>query len=243
MLVFDYRAYKLAANLRINGVVSAERKLVSCLALSLVFLFHPATIESASAQLIKLPQWKLTEQEAMSLTGTAQEKKLQEALEQAKEKNQADGYPQSECLFNLGIHFTELNKPAEAESYFAQAVDLKQSGLKKVMSTGGYVPGILPAYSNPEQEHDGKVHDLANCLSWLGRTYVIEKNYDQAAKAFNQAIMLLDTSKDPNHEAIVLPDTLLRAARVERLRNHLSEAKKMEERASYILKNRQILDR
>jgi len=195
------------------------------------------------AQMIKLPQWKLTEQEAMSLTGTAQEKKLLEALEQAKEKNQADCYPQSECFFNLGIHFTDVNKATQAESYFKQAVELKEAALKTVMSSGGYVPGILPAYSNAEQEHDGKVHDLANCLSWLGRTYVNEKKYDDASKVFNQAILLLDTSKDPNHEAIVLPDTLLRAAHVERILNHLSVAKKMEERASFILKNRQMLDR
>ncbi|CAN5508919.1 hypothetical protein BH10CYA1_BH10CYA1_40450 [soil metagenome] len=196
----------------------------------------------AQAQLIKLPQWKLTEQEAMSLTGTAQETKLREALEQAKEKNQADGYPQSECLFNLGIHFTDINKASEAESFFKQAVNIKQAGLKKVMSTGSYVPGILPAYSNAAQEHDGKVHDLANCLSWLGRIYVIERKYAEASKVFSQAILMLDTSKDPNHEAILLPDTLLRAARVERLLNHLSEAKKMEDRASFILKNRQVLD-
>ncbi|MBS1994387.1 MAG: hypothetical protein JSS83_27935, partial [Cyanobacteria bacterium SZAS LIN-3] len=147
------------------------------------------------------------------------------------------------CLFNLGIYYTDVNKSAQAETSFSQAVDYKTAALKKTLSAGGYVPGILPAYSDAQQEHDGKVHDLANCLSWLGRTYVVEKKYEDAEKVFNQAIKLLDTSEDPNHEAIVLPDTLLRAARVERLLNHLSEAKKMEDRARFILKNRQMLDR
>lgn len=201
------------------------------------------SVNEAQAQKIKLPQWKLTEYDAMNLTGHAREQKLNEALEQAKEANQADGYPQSDCLFNLGIYYTDVNKSAQAETSFSQAVDYKTAALKKTLSAGGYVPGILPAYSDAQQEHDGKVHDLANCLSWLGRTYVIEKKYEDAEKVFNQAIKLLDTSEDPNHEAIVLPDTLLRAARVERLLNHLSEAKKMEDRARFILKNRQMLDR
>jgi tetratricopeptide (TPR) repeat protein len=191
----------------------------------------------------KLPQWKATEIDALELSGGAREHKLNQALEEAKACNQADAYPQSECLFELGVYFTDIGKTAQAEHYFSEAAELKSAGLKKVLSASGWKPGTMPAYSNPGQEHDGKVHDLANCLSWLGRAYFAEKKYEDAAHAFGRAIELLDTSKDPDHESIILPDTLLRAARIERLLNHLSEAKKMEERARYILSHRSLQGR
>jgi tetratricopeptide (TPR) repeat protein len=214
--------------------------------LSLAFLLAApcVVITTVGAQPThKLPLWKSTEMDALELSGGAREHKLNEALEQAKACNQADFYPQSECLFELGVYFIDIGKTAQAEQYFSEAVELKSTGLKKVLSASGWVPGILPAYSDPAQEHEGKVHDLANCLSWLGRADFAEKKYEEAAHAFARAIELLDTSKDPNHEAIVLPDTLLRAARVERLLNHLSEAKKMEEHARYILSHRTLTDR
>jgi TolA-binding protein len=99
---------------------------------------------------------------------------------------------------------------------------------------------MLPAYSNAKQEKEGKTHDLANCLSWLGRAYFAEKKYEDAEQAFKRSLELLNTSKDPDHESIALPDTLLRAARVERLLNHVSEGQKMEEQARYILRKRHL---
>jgi tetratricopeptide (TPR) repeat protein len=216
---------------------------LSLTVLALIYWLGHWSTPAIAQQQNKLPGWKSSEIEAMALSGGAREHKLNEALEQARAYNQADGYPQSECLFELGVYFTDIGKTAQAEEYFSEAVAMKSAGIKKMLAVSGWVPGILPAYSDAAQEHTGKTHDLANCLSWLGRAYFAEKKYDLAAQSFSRAIQLLDTSKDPDHEAIILPDTLLRAARVERLLNHLNEAKKMEERARYILRSRRELDR
>ncbi len=202
------------------------------------------TTSAAQAQeKIKLPQWKTTEIEALELSGGAREHKLNDALEQARASKQADAYPESDCLFELGVYFTDIGKTAQAEQYFNDAVTIKTAGMKKILTTSGWIPGNLPAYSDATQERNGKTHDLANCLSWLGRAYFAGKKFEDAEQAYGRAIKLLDTSNDPDHESVILPDTLLRAARVERLLNHLAEAKKMEERARYILSHRQMLDK
>ena len=176
----------------------------------------------------------------MNVSGGARLQLLNKALDEAKVFNQADSYPQSQCLFELAIYYTDIGKSGEAEHYFKEAAEYKLAASKKILTTTSDIPGLLPAYSNAVQEREGKIHDLANCLSWLGRTCFAEKKYDEAAHSFNQAIELLDTDKDPDHEAIILPDTLLRAARVERILNHLNEAKKMEERARFILRHRRL---
>ena len=44
--------------------------------------------------------------------------------------------------------------------------------------------------------------------------------------AFGRAIALIDTSKDAQREAIILPETLLRAAKVQRLLNHFGRGAK-----------------
>ncbi len=199
-------------------------------------VFGPASAQVKS----KLPSWKSTEMEALELAGGAREHKLKEALDEARQTRQADGYPESECLFELGVYFTDIGKTAQAEEYFSQAAAIKTAGMQKILTTAGPIPGSLPAYSDAKQEREGKTHDLANCLSWLGRAYLNEKKYDEAEQAFKRALDLLDTSKDPEHESISLPDTLLRAARVERLLNHVSEAQKMEERARLILRKRHL---
>src|SRR5580692_5812514 len=86
----------------------------------------------------KLPKWKSTAIDAQELSGGAREHKLNEALQQAKVCNQADAYPQSECLFELGVYFTDIGKTGQAEQYFSEAVELKSAGLKKVLSTSGW---------------------------------------------------------------------------------------------------------
>jgi tetratricopeptide (TPR) repeat protein len=217
--------------------------------ISLLSALAAGSVMAAAAN--DLPQWKIIEDQAMELTGGAREHKLNEALSEAKQYNQPDGYPQSECLFELGVYFTDIGKTAQAEKYFFEAADLKNAALhnslfgqevKEDKLTHSPIV-FLPAYSDAKAEHQGKVHDLANCLSWLGRAYTAEKKYEEAEDVFGKALALLDTSKDPDHESILLPETLLRAAKVERLLNHLNEAKKMEEKACYILHNRHALDR
>jgi len=209
----------------------------------LVFFFSGALQSCLAQSKATLPQWKITEEEAQELFGGAREHKLNQALEQAKACKQPDEYPQSECLFELGLYYTDIGKISQAEQYFSLACDEKTLALHKLLCRTGPSSGTLPSYQDAKQEHEGKLHDLANCLSWLGRAYFSQKKYEEAAHAYGQAIELLDTNSDPNHEAVILPDTLLRAARVQRLLNHLTEAKKLEARAQYILRHRDAIER
>ena len=140
---------------------------------------------TVSAEPTKLPQWKISEDQAAELSGGAREHKLEEALAEAKVCDQPDAYPQSDCLFELGVYFTDVGKTAQAEKYFFEAADLKNAHLHKSLLSGEFAsrqkdrPMYLPAYANAEQEREGKIHDLANCLSWLGRAYSAEKKYDE----------------------------------------------------------------
>lgn len=82
---------------------------------------------------------------------------------------------------------------------------------------------------------------MANCQSWLGRTFLAERKYGEAASVLEQAITLLDSSTKKDGEVILLPDTLQPYAKALRALHRNEEADKVEARAAKIIATRRLL--
>jgi TolA-binding protein len=100
---------------------------------------------------------------------------------------------------------------------------------------------ILPAYSTPADEKAGKIHSLANCLFWLGRSQAKSRQYREAAMTLAEALTEMRSNPKPEMEVIIMPDTLLEYAHVLYALNEPAQAKKMEEEANRLLKERKLL--
>lgn len=192
------------------------------------------------------PHWKELTTEAYSGSPQGRQEKLVDALNEAKTLAQIDGYPQSECLFELGALAVEQNKLEAAQKNFEEAKALKEKALGILWTREcfdkGEKLGYLPAYSNPEQELHGKRHDLANCLGWLGDVYLKESHTAEAATTYSQSIKVMEAN-GPETEAIIFPEVLLKYARTLRLLGRANEARQVEERAKQFLAKRQLLDK
>ena len=202
---------------------------------------------SAGAKPVRniMPQWYNLQQEAYGLKGDLKVQKLQAALAAAHDFKQADHYPESEVLFNLAVYFSEQNKQSEAEKYLLEAIALKQAGLAISLAGRHNSPpenGIyLPAYSEKESELAAKKHALANCQSWLGRTLLAENKFAEAVLVLEQSIALMDGSRKPDGEVILLPDTLRPYAKALRALKRNNEADKADARAAKIMATRRLL--
>lgn len=223
---------------------------MSCLLASALTVLIAVASAPASAKVI-MPEWYHKQMSAYSLKGTAREQRLLESLASAKIFAQADFYPQSEIVFSLGQYYWEIGELAKAEESFGEAVRLKQEGLaislidrprQSTNSADAAAIGIvLPAYSTLKDERAGRMHSLANCQSWLGRTLLQEKNYEAAARVLASAIALLDQNQREDKEVILLPDTLLPYARALRALKRTDEANLAEVRAQELLRQRKFL--
>lgn len=191
------------------------------------------------------PHWKELSNEAGTGSPAGRLEKLNEALASARQLSQVDAYPQSACLFELGVLAVEQNQLALAEKNLEEAKDLKEKALSTLWTSvcfeKGEKLGYLPAYSNPQQELQGKRHDLANCLGWLGDVYYKRDRLDEAAKAYSQSIKVIEENK-PEREEIIFPEILLKYGRTLRLLGKVSQAKQVEERARLYLAKRQLFD-
>jgi tetratricopeptide (TPR) repeat protein len=223
---------------------------ISCLLASALTVLTVVVSAPVSSKVI-MPEWYHKQMSAYSLKGTAREQRLLESLASAKIFAQADCYPQSEIIFSLGQYYWEIGELAKAEKSFSEAVRLKQDGLaisligKQRQSandpTAAAIGIVLPAYSTARDEQAGRIHSLANCQSWLGRTLLQEKNYEAAARVLASAIALLDQNQSEDKEVILLPDTLLPYAKALRALKRTDEASLAEARAHELLRQRKLL--
>lgn len=207
--------------------------------------------QAASSENLKvaMPDWyhRKMASYAGSQSFVVREALLKQALDSARKFNQADGYPQSDVIFTLAMLYFQQGSFASAEECLREAVRLKQGGLSISMigkqNISAEAGVILPAYSTITDERNGRLHALANSQSWLGRTLLKEKKYEEAAAILAQSIKLLDDNSGEDKEVILLPDTLLPYAEALRALKRPAEAARAESRAIELMRMRkQLLD-
>ena len=214
--------------------------------LSSLIILLTAAIPAALAQNQPLPypNWKRLSDATWSLKGKAQQEQFEKALQAARASRQPDHYPQSEVLFEMGVAAFNDNQLGTAEQYFAQAAALKKEALDIMLSESirqGRTEMYLPCYSNKADEKAGKIHNLANCLAWLAKTQAGQNHFQQAADTFEEALKTMRSNARAEMEIIILPDTLIEYAHTLRALNHPEQAKKCEDEARRLIKNRRML--
>jgi TolA-binding protein len=214
--------------------------------LTLLLTMNISSASAATANELPFPQWKSLADSAYDLSGEARQKQFALALQAAKASPQPDFYPESEVIFSMAVAAFQDGKYTLAQQYFSYAAGLKRKAIDILLSGNQEAARltremILPAYRTSADEKAGKIHSLANCLLWLGRSQAKNRQYQVAAVTLAEALTEMRSNPKPEMEVIIMPDTLLEYAQVLYALHEPAKARKMELEANRLLKERKLL--